>query len=312
MERLKVDKLKIIFIGIPDMALVCLSNLLEKQFNIVGVVPPLKTHETYELFKNFVKSKNLNLIEFNESPNEIECIQKIKELNPDIGVVCSYNHKLSNDFIKSARMGYINCHPSLLPDYRGAMPYFHIVNNGEKYSGVTLHFMDENFDTGDIIYQEKFELMTTETMGTLFNRTTYMLSDALIKILSDIQKGVEIKRINQKDKKGILAPKMNGYFKINFKNDIDKIDCLIRAANPFFNAYCYFRNVNVKVIKAHKIELKHNFEFGKIVEANEKRLNVAASKGLISFDVFQVGTWGVFQPYDFYRTFTPQTSEFLE
>ena len=67
---MKNDKLKIIFVGMPDMALICLSELLENNFNIVGVVPPKKSHETYNFFKQFVLSKNLNLIDFNESPNE--------------------------------------------------------------------------------------------------------------------------------------------------------------------------------------------------------------------------------------------------
>ena len=68
-------------------------------FNIVGVVPPKKTHETYEYFKQFVLSKNLNLIEFENSCNEKKCIEKIKMLNADIGVVCSYNYLLKKDFL---------------------------------------------------------------------------------------------------------------------------------------------------------------------------------------------------------------------
>ena len=88
------SKIKIIFVGIPDMAMVCLQELLEKKFNIVGVIPPKKTHETYSYFKSYVLEKGLNLIDFNNSPNEKECIEKIKNLNADIGVVCSYNSKL--------------------------------------------------------------------------------------------------------------------------------------------------------------------------------------------------------------------------
>jgi methionyl-tRNA formyltransferase len=123
-----MEKLKIVFVGIPDMALVCLANLVAKGFNIVGVVPPKKTNETYDFFKEFVLKNNLNLIDFEDSPNEQNYIQKLKELNADIGVVCSYNTLLSSDFLKTAKMGYINCHPSLLPEYRGGAPYFHIIN----------------------------------------------------------------------------------------------------------------------------------------------------------------------------------------
>ncbi len=127
-EKQNDEKLKIVFVGMPDMALVCLDNLLEKKFNIVCVVPPKKTHETFNFFKGFVESRNLKLFEFIESPNEASYVEKLGELNADIGVVCSYNYLLKKEFLNTTKMGYINCHPSLLPDYRGAAPYFHIIN----------------------------------------------------------------------------------------------------------------------------------------------------------------------------------------
>jgi len=185
-------KLKVVFVGIPDMAIICLDNLLRSKFNIVAVVPPKKTHETYSFFKQFVQDRGLKLVEFENSPNDYDCISQLQDLNADIGVVASYNSKFSSEFLKTTKMGYINSHPSLLPKYRGACPYFHIINDGEKESGITLHLMDENFDTGDIVYQEKFELLPNETMGTLFNRTNYMISDALIRVLSEIEKNNKI------------------------------------------------------------------------------------------------------------------------
>ncbi|MBQ8848336.1 MAG: methionyl-tRNA formyltransferase [Candidatus Gastranaerophilales bacterium] len=306
-------KLKIIFVGIPDMALVCLMNLIAKKFNIVGVVPPHKNHATFDFFKTFAKERNLNFMEFNETPNEKEYIEKLKELNADIGVVCSYNKKFSKEFLKTTKMGYINCHPSLLPYYRGAAPYFHIVNNGEKTSGITLHFMDETFDTGDIIYQEKFDLIPCETMGSIFNRTTYMLSDALIEILGQIQDGKEIQKIKQpKEKDFIEAPKVDGNFRARWNTYSSvELERLIRASNPFYNVFTTFRGVNLKIIKADAIELKHNYKPGQIVKADENEFLVAAKKGLLSLKIFQIGSWGTYDTKDFYNTFTPTCDEFL-
>ncbi len=307
-----MEKLRIIFVGIPDMATICLSNLLASKFNIVGVVPPKKNHETYSFFKKIVLDKNLNFIEFEKSPNDNDCLEKIKALEADVGVVCSYNNLLSKEFLNTTKMGYINCHPSLLPDYRGPNPYFNIIYNGEKKSGITLHFMDETFDTGDIIYQKEFELMPSETMGTLFNRTTYMISDALIEVLNEIQKTGEIERISQKDGIFKTAPKVDGNFKIRWKtSNVFEIERLIRASNPFYNVLTDFRGVCVKIIKASAIKIKHNFEFGRIIKANEKCLIVAAKEGALSIEVIQVGTWGCFIPKDFYYTFSPKTDEYL-
>lgn len=306
------NKLKIIFVGMPDMALVCLTNLLEKKFNIVGVVPPKKTHETYSYFKQFVELRNLNLIDFESSCNEASCIEKIKALDADIGVVCSYNYKLSKEFLKTTKMGYINSHPSLLPNYRGAAPYFHIINNGEKKSGITLHFVDETFDTGDIICQKEFDLFPNETMGTLFNRTNFMISDGLIEILSKLENGEEINRIPQ-DKEGyyVDAPKVDGNFRIHWNKKIEELDCLIRASNPFYNAFAFFRGVNIKIIKAQIIKKEHNLHFGQVALANENEILIATRDGFLSLEVFQVGSWGIMTPKDFYYMFKPEVGEIL-
>lgn len=305
-------KLKIVFVGMPDMALVCLSNLLEKKFNIVGVVPPNKTHNTYKTLVEYAKSKGLNVIDFDKSPNEKECIEKIKQLSADIGVVTSFNFKLSKEFLLTTSLGYINCHPSLLPYYRGAMPYFHIIKNNEKISAITLHFMDENFDTGDIIYQEKFEILPWETMGTLFNRTNYMFSDALIKVLGDYQNGIDFKRIPQPKEKGyITAPKINGNFKIRWNKSVDETACLIRACNPFFSAFTSFRSNPVKILKARPTKVEHNLPLGQIAKADGKSLYIAAKDGFLSVEILQLSTWGIFTPMDFYYTFSPREDEFF-
>ena len=310
MEELN-KKLRIIFVGIPDMALVCLSNLVRKKFNIVGVVPPKKTHDTYDFFKQFVSDLGLNLIEFEKSPNEKECLEKIKALNADVGVICSYNSKLSKDFIKTTRLGYINSHPSLLPHYRGGAPYFHIINNRESVSGITLHFIDEDFDTGNIVYQEKFDVAPYETMGSIFNKTNYMISDALVEVLSEIQKNRTIKSYPQ-DKTGDFktAPLVDGNFRLRWNTYSNlEIDSLTRACNPFYSVFTTFRGVNVKIIKAEAIEYKHNLKFGTIIKADENSLLVAAKGGAVDIKLLHINTWGYYNNKDFYYMFAPTSDE---
>ena len=309
----KREKLKIVFVGIPDMAIVCLNELLENKFDIAGVVPPKRNHETYAFFKNYVKGLNLNFIEYENSPNDKDCIDKIKSLNADIGVVCSFNYLLKKDFINSTKMGYINCHPSLLPEYRGAAPYFHIINNGEKVSGITLHFIDEEFDKGDIVYQEVFDLTPYETMGTIFNRSNYMIADALVKVLNEIQSKGEIKRTPQpKENTFKQAPKVDGNFRVRWNvASVFEIERLIRACNPFYNAFGTFRGVNFKIINAHAVEYKHDMEFGRIFKANEKQLLIACKGGLLDVKTMHLGTWGYFGAEEFYYMFTPKDDEYL-
>ena len=179
----KKYKKRILFVGMPDMALVCLHKLASKGINIVGVVPPSKDEPTCKLMVNTAQDLGFDIIDYNISLNDKGFLQRIKNLKVDLGVVASFNKKLPKELLQLAKDGFINLHPSKLPDYRGANPYSHVIINGEEESAITLHFMDENLDTGDIISQYKFPLDLNETMGTLFSRTNYMCASMLFEAL---------------------------------------------------------------------------------------------------------------------------------
>ena len=122
---------KVLFLGMPDMALVCLSKLVYDGFNIVGVVPPHRSDGTYELMCNFVRGLKLPLVEYQNKLDELDFLHKIRQLEADIAVVCSYNKKFPPELLKIVKGGFVNCHPSLLPDYRGANPYSNVIINDE-------------------------------------------------------------------------------------------------------------------------------------------------------------------------------------
>ena len=156
-------KKRILFVGIPDMAYIGIDGLLMSGINIVGVLGPKKDHNMYNDFKRFIHSRGLNYIDFDEL-DEPQLIQKIKELDVDAAVVCSYNYKIPQVLLESTRDGFINVHPSMLPKYRGGNPYSRVIMNVETETGVTLHFMDSGFDTGDIIAQKPYHIPSKATM----------------------------------------------------------------------------------------------------------------------------------------------------
>ena len=147
-------KKRILFVGIPDMAYIGLDGLLMSGVNIVGVLGPKKDHNMYEAFRDYVLSRRLNFIEYDEL-DESQLIKKIKDLNVDAAVVCSFNYKIPKALMEAVKDGFINVHPSMLPKYRGGNPYSRAIMNGETETGVTIHFMDEKFDTGDITFIQK-------------------------------------------------------------------------------------------------------------------------------------------------------------
>ena len=293
------------------MATVCLNNLVQKDFEISAVIPPPNSNPTSGGFIKFAKSLALEVFEYGKNPNTKEMIEKIAAKNADIGVICSFNHKLSKDFLNTTKMGYINCHPSLLPMYRGANPYFHIINNGEKTTGVTLHFADENFDTGEIIAQKGFLVGEKETIGTLFNRSNFMIADMLVNVLNMFQDTGKINSKPQPEGEYKKAPKVQNEIKINLESGVVATERLIRAANPFYNAYLNFRNSPARILCTdYKIQ-KHDLETGIITKVTQEMIEISAKDGFIYPKCIQCGSWGIFNAPDFIKVFRPNMGEFF-
>lgn len=305
-----MQKLKILFIGMPDMGTLCLNKLAENQFNIVAAIGPKNTHPSHHMFYNFAKNLNVNCLKFEKNLKEDALIEQIKNLNPDIGVVCSFDKKIPKELYEIPKMGIINCHPSFLPYYRGGNPYFHVIKNNEMFTGITLHMIDEGFDTGEIIYREKVKVEPDETMGTLFNRLNYKIADALISILKDIEEGIEIKKIPQPHGEFPAAPSFSGEIKIDWNNSAENIQRYIRACNPFYTCCTLFRGVFFRIYTASYKLKKHKFQPGEIVETG-KNFAVAASDGLLYPKSMQVGTYMVCDNETFSKVFGVQKGEKL-
>jgi len=301
---------RVLFVGIPDMAYICLDGLLMSEINVVGVIGAKKDHQTYESFKTFVKQRELNFIEFDKLDDPI-FIQTIKDLNADVAVVCSFNYKVPKVLLDSVKDGFINVHPSLLPKYRGANPYSSVIVNNEQETGVTLHFMDENFDTGDIILQKKLQISPVETMGTLFNRLNILSVNMLVETLKAYE-NLELARTKQPEgefkKCEMSTDKM---FFIDFEKPANDIQSFIRALNPFLTATTNFRKNMVKVYASEVMDddsYKKTLS-GTIVKIEEDKFYIATKKGLIAPTVVQFGSFFVGTAKDFIKILDPKVGE---
>lgn len=301
-------KKRVLFVGFPDMAYVCLDGLNMSGVNIVGVIGSKKDHPTYERFKKFVKSRNLNFIEYDNLDDE-EFIRKIKDLNVDVAVVCSFNYKIPKVLLEAVKDGFINAHPSLLPKYRGSNPYSAVIINDEKETGVTLHFMDENFDTGDIIAQKKIVITPMETMGTLFNRLNIIAFNVLFETLKEYETK-ELKREKQPEgefDKGKLFTEASFY--INWEKTAPEIERFVRALNPFLLATTNFRQNIVKIFASEAIEGKSNEAPGTITKIKDDKIYVSTLQGLVVPTVLQFGSFFVGTSKDFIRILNPKVGE---
>ncbi|MCM1265235.1 MAG: methionyl-tRNA formyltransferase [Candidatus Gastranaerophilales bacterium] len=310
MDNLTFKK-RILFIGVPDMAYIGLDTLCYAKVNIVGVMGPLKTHNTYYYFKNFVKMRNLNFIEY-DNLNDTELIETIKDLNIDLAVVCSFNNKIPKVFLDSIKDGILNIHPSLLPQYRGGNPYSRVLMNGEKQTGVTIHFMSENFDEGDIVRQEVCDLDEYETMGTIFHKTNRIGCKLLLSALIEYEQSGTIKRQKQPDGIFIKAPNVkDAEMIINYNSSAAEIDGLVRGLNPYMSATTFFNDQVVKMFKVKWIPDNgpEKCQNGEIYKIENNNIYVKTANGTLLPKVMQYSGYFIGDTEDFIRIVKPKIGD---
>ena len=241
---------RILFVGMPDMAIVCLRKLVTNGINVAGVIPPAKDEPTNKTMVETAQALGVDVIDYNISLSDKGFLQRVKNLEADLGVVASFNKKLPKELLQLTKDGFINLHPSKLPDYRGANPYSHVIINGEEESAITLHYMDENFDTGDIISQYRFGIDLNETMGTLFYRTNQMCASMLYEAL-DYYETHEFPRSSQPKGGAYRKAEALSYEKknifIDWNKSAEEIERFIRALNPFIGALTIYKGVIMRV-----------------------------------------------------------------
>ncbi len=224
--------MKIVYMGTPSFAVKPLEAMHEAGYDIELVVAkadrPKDRGKKMQSCEVKCCAERLGIPV--ETPEKIkgneEFIQKIRDINPDLIVVAAYGKILPLDILEIPRLGCVNIHGSLLPKYRGAAPIQRAVINGEKETGVTLMYMGEGMDTGDMIAKAKTEV-GEKTADELFVELCEIGSKLLLEYLPMIENGTA-PREKQDDSQATLAPMV-------FKEDIDwtksahEIACLIRG-----------------------------------------------------------------------------------
>ena len=250
--------LNIVFMGTPDFAEESLKAIYEAGHNILAVVtnPDKPKGRGMKLIpspvKEYALEKNLRIYQPLKVRNNIEFLDEIKNLKPDVICVVAYGKILPKELLDIPRLGCINVHGSLLPQYRGAAPIQWAVLNGDKETGITTMYMDVGMDTGDMILKEKVEIGENETTGELWDRLSKIGANLLVKTLKQIEEGTA-----PREKQGenfTLAPMLSKEMaKINWDEmDAIKIKNLVRGLNPIMGAYS---NLDGKKVKFWKVNV---------------------------------------------------------
>jgi len=244
--------LKVIFMGSPEFSLPILDKLIENT-NVIGVVtaPDAPVGRKKVLTPCPVKKRalehNIPVI----SPVKLRLdYEEIINLKPDIIITCAYGQIVPKVILDLPPLGCINIHASLLPKYRGASPIYSAIKNGDKKTGITLMYMAEGLDTGDIIKSEEVIIDDNDNMASLSNKLNILASKMIIEHLPSIINGTNERIRQDEDKASYVGLIKREEEHIDFNDTALNIYNKIRALSPSPYANFIMDDIEYKIVEA--------------------------------------------------------------
>jgi methionyl-tRNA formyltransferase len=290
--------MKVMFMGTPDFAATILEKLIQSGHEVIGVVTQPDKQKGRGQAVSFSPVKELALKHGLEvfqpiKVKEPEFLQKVLELAPEAILVAAFGQILPKALLEMPKYGCINVHASLLPKYRGAAPIQYSILDGEEETGITIMYMGEGIDTGDIILQAKLKIAEDETGGSLFDKMSVLGADLLIEALHEIEDGTAV-RIPQDHEKAthvkMISKEMG---KIDFTQPAVKLERLIRGLNPWPSAYTFLGGKTLKLWQAKVRQSNPETgetaaEPGEVIEIRKDSFDVMTGDGVLVLKELQL------------------------
>jgi methionyl-tRNA formyltransferase len=290
--------MRIVFIGTGEIGVPTLRALAESEHEIVGIVtqpdkpvgrnqriepPPVKKAATE------MKMSILQPAKIKDRP----AIEELRALQPDVIAVMAYGQILPRDVLQIPRVACLNLHASLLPRWRGAAPIQLAIASGDRETGITVMFMNEGLDTGDVLLQRKIDILPAETGGSLHDRLAELAPAAL---LDALKRFPDAPRAPQDNALATLAPKLKREDgRIDWNESAEAIERKIRAFNPWPGAFTKIEppspgsdapsNRKLKIFSATMVDL--GGKPGEVL-ARDKEFVIAAGDGALSLKEVQL------------------------
>ncbi len=289
--------------GTPAFAANILEGLLQDGYDIVGVVTQpdkevgRKKILTPSPVKEVALSHGLKVYQPLKIRKEYD---EILALDPELILVCAYGQIIPKAILDYPKWGCVNTHGSLLPKYRGGAPIQWSIINGDDKTGITLMYMSEKMDEGDILFQKEIAIDIDDTNTTLFKKMSDLALEMLREHLDDIITG-DIKPIPQDHDKATYAwnlKKEDEY--IDFDEDVKKVYDHIRGLLDDPGAYSM---IDDKKYKFHKVRYTDEVsgEPGEVIGLKDDALAIACKNGTILVDVIQSEGKKAMKAKDFYN-----------
>lgn len=294
--------IRIVFMGTPGFAVETLKQLVENNYNVVGVITApdkpagrgRKLHESE--VKKYAVSKGLKILQPEKLKNP-DFIKELEELKADLQIVVAFR-MLPEIVWDMPKLGTFNLHGSLLPQYRGAAPINWAVINGEKVTGVTTFFIKHEIDTGSILKKAEVEITDSDSAGTLHDKMMVVGAKLVVETVELIASGKyeTIDQDNLFENKSELKPAPKIFkedCKIDWSKDARTIYNHIRGLSPFPGAWTTLSNketgkkLNLKVFETEIKDKAPDLGLGDL-KMDKNNVSVGVKDGSISLKVLQL------------------------
>lgn len=285
--------MKIIYMGTPDFAVPALEAIVKAGHEVGYVVsqPDAARDRGKKLKPTAVKAKALELGLEVLQPLKVkgneDFFNILKKYDPDLIVVAAYGRVIPKEILDLPKYGCVNIHGSILPRWRGAAPIQWSIISGDEQTGVTLMYMAEGIDTGDMI-AKTYTPIEKKTSGELHDELSQLGAQLLVSKLDEFEKG-NIKAEKQDDSLSCHAPmlsKKDGL--IDFSKSAKSIECAIRGLSPWPGAYTYLNDEIFKIWEADVIDKKNSDEPGTVINVSKKGIEISTGDGVLLAKLIQV------------------------
>jgi len=286
------DLMRVVFMGNPQFALPTLTALLSSQHDVVGIVsnPPKPMGRGRKLkstaIGQFAKENDLNLLESSTLKSD-KLHNQLSVLNPDVFVVVAFQI-LPKSLINLPRFGALNLHASLLPKYRGAGPIQWSLMNGDKISGITVFQIMPSVDTGDILLQEKMDILPNDNMLTLGTRLSTIGANLVVNALDGIEAG-SLQPIIQNNNDATKAPKITKEMTIiNWSWAAEKIHNWVRGLSPHPGMSTTLKGKRMRIFNTRVVDEGVILGDGIVFKADSEEIFVDTGEHLLAFSEIQL------------------------
>jgi methionyl-tRNA formyltransferase len=280
--------MRVLFIGTGEIGVPVLQWLAEsREHELAGVVTqpdkPVGREQRIEAppVKAALGSSSVPILQ----PKRIkDAFEEIRALNPDAIVVMAYGQILPRTILEIPAVACLNLHASLLPRHRGAAPIQAAIVAGDHETGITVMYMDEGLDTGDMLLQKRIEIAPDETGGSLHDRLAQLAPAALKEALNQLESG-SAPRTPQDSSAATYAAKLEReHGRIDWNEPAELIERKIRAFDPWPGAFAILRDESgrerkLKVFRASVVDS---------CSADPANLVIPTKRGAIRFDEVQL------------------------